>query len=142
MWLAGFAKPTAAEAEVIYPPVAVERFIAAASARRVLFCAVAVCTLQAGRSRLSEPLTSLGSAAGGGRETGRSSVKLLQGLPLSSNVQILSHQPADVPLVIDLMQRCKAFVFAAAEDFGISLVEAQAAGAPVIAYGKGGATEM
>jgi glycosyltransferase involved in cell wall biosynthesis len=39
------------------------------------------------------------------------------------------------------MQRCRAFVYAAAEDFGISLVEAQAAGAPVIAYGKGGAVE-
>jgi glycosyltransferase involved in cell wall biosynthesis len=32
-------------------------------------------------------------------------------------------------------------VFAAAEDFGIAPVEAQAAGAPVIAFGKGGVTE-
>jgi glycosyltransferase involved in cell wall biosynthesis len=39
------------------------------------------------------------------------------------------------------MQRCKAFVYAAVEDFGIAAVEAQAAGAPVIAYGKGGITE-
>lgn len=55
------------------------------------------------------------------------------------NITILKHQPEAT--VIDLMQRCKAFVFAAAEDFGISLVEAQAAGAPVIAYQKGGAAE-
>ena len=41
----------------------------------------------------------------------------------------------------DLMQRAKAFVFAAEEDFGIVPVEAQAAGTPVIAFGKGGATE-
>jgi glycosyltransferase involved in cell wall biosynthesis len=35
----------------------------------------------------------------------------------------------------------KALVFAAQEDFGIVLVEAQAAGTPVIAYGRGGACE-
>lgn len=39
------------------------------------------------------------------------------------------------------MQRAKAFVFAAEEDFGITPVEAQACGTPVIAYGKGGALE-
>ena len=40
-----------------------------------------------------------------------------------------------------LMQRAKAFVFAAEEDFGITPVEAQACGTPVIAFGRGGATE-
>jgi glycosyltransferase involved in cell wall biosynthesis len=39
------------------------------------------------------------------------------------------------------MQRCRAFIFPAEEDFGITVVEAQAAGAPVIAYGRGGCTE-
>ena len=39
------------------------------------------------------------------------------------------------------MQGAKAFVFAAEEDFGIVMVEAQACGTPVIAYGKGGALE-
>ncbi len=39
------------------------------------------------------------------------------------------------------MSRAKALVFAAEEDFGIVPVEAQAAGTPVIAYGKGGALE-
>lgn len=39
------------------------------------------------------------------------------------------------------MQRAKAFVFAAEEDFGIVPLEAQASGTPVIAFGKGGATE-
>ncbi len=36
---------------------------------------------------------------------------------------------------------CKAFVFAALEDFGITPLEAMASGRPVIAYGVGGATE-
>lgn len=39
------------------------------------------------------------------------------------------------------LMRAKAFVFAAEEDFGITVVEAQACGTPVIAYGKGGALE-
>jgi glycosyltransferase involved in cell wall biosynthesis len=44
--------------------------------------------------------------------------------------------------LIDLMQRARAFVFAAEEDFGITMVEAQACGTPVIAYGRGGAAEI
>jgi glycosyltransferase involved in cell wall biosynthesis len=39
------------------------------------------------------------------------------------------------------MATAKAFVFAAEEDFGITLVEAQACGTPVIAYGRGGALD-
>lgn len=41
----------------------------------------------------------------------------------------------------NLLQKAKAFVFAAEEDFGIIPVEAQACGTPVIAFGKGGALE-
>jgi glycosyltransferase involved in cell wall biosynthesis len=55
------------------------------------------------------------------------------------NVQMLGYQPNSV--VRDHMQRARAFVFAAQEDFGIAPVEAQACGTPVIAYGKGGVTE-
>jgi len=40
-----------------------------------------------------------------------------------------------------LMARCKGFILAGSEDFGISAVEAQAAGRPVIAFGAGGALE-
>jgi glycosyltransferase involved in cell wall biosynthesis len=56
-----------------------------------------------------------------------------------ANVQILGYQ-ADAVLK-DHMQRARAFVFAAEEDFGITPVEAQACGTPVIAFGKGGALE-
>jgi glycosyltransferase involved in cell wall biosynthesis len=40
-----------------------------------------------------------------------------------------------------LLTRCRALLFCAEEDFGIVPVEAMAAGCPVIAYGRGGATE-
>ena len=55
------------------------------------------------------------------------------------NIEILGYQPFET--LKDYMQRAKAFVFAAEEDFGIVPVEAQACGTPVIAFGKGGATE-
>ncbi len=56
-----------------------------------------------------------------------------------ANVEILGYQPFDN--LRDHMQRARAFVFAAEEDFGIVPVEAQACGTPVIAYGRGGARE-
>ncbi len=55
------------------------------------------------------------------------------------NVEILGFQPTEV--LKKYMQKAKAFVFAAEEDFGIAPLEAQACGTPVIAYGRGGARE-
>lgn len=55
------------------------------------------------------------------------------------NVQFLGYQPVEA--VRDAMRRARAFLFAAEEDFGITAVEAQACGTPVIAFGKGGALE-
>jgi glycosyltransferase involved in cell wall biosynthesis len=57
----------------------------------------------------------------------------------TSNVTMLGHQPFEV--VRDHMQQARAFIFAAEEDFGLVLLEAQACGTPVIAFGGGGATE-
>jgi len=56
-----------------------------------------------------------------------------------SNVTILGYQTTEV--LADYMARARAFVFAAEEDFGITPVEAQACGTPVIAYGAGGVLE-
>lgn len=56
-----------------------------------------------------------------------------------SHIKILGWQPDDI--VKQYMASAKAFVYAACEDFGIALVEAQACGTPVIAYGIGGASE-
>ena len=55
------------------------------------------------------------------------------------NVTMLGYQPDDA--VTYYMERARAFLFAAEEDFGIVPVEAQACGTPVIAYGRGGAQE-
>jgi glycosyltransferase involved in cell wall biosynthesis len=55
------------------------------------------------------------------------------------NIELLGYQPDEV--AADYLQRAKGFVFAAEEDFGIAPVEAQAAGCPVIAYGRGGTLE-
>lgn len=57
----------------------------------------------------------------------------------TSNIEILGYQSNQV--MQDHMQRAKAFVFAAEEDFGITPVESQACGTPVIAFGKGGSLE-
>ncbi len=55
------------------------------------------------------------------------------------NINLLGYQPSSV--LMDYMQRAKAFVYAAEEDFGIVTVEAQACGTPVIAFGRGGSLE-
>lgn len=57
----------------------------------------------------------------------------------ADNIEILGYQNDFV--LKQYLQRAKALVFAAEEDFGILPVEAQACGTPVVAYGKGGALE-
>jgi glycosyltransferase involved in cell wall biosynthesis len=56
-----------------------------------------------------------------------------------SNIEFLGYQKPEI--LKDYMQRARAFLFAGQEDFGIVLLEAQACGVPVIAYGSGGARE-
>jgi glycosyltransferase involved in cell wall biosynthesis len=57
----------------------------------------------------------------------------------AANITVLGYQP--FAMMQKHMRDAKAFVFAAEEDFGISPVEAQACGTPVIAFGKGGVLE-
>ena len=55
------------------------------------------------------------------------------------NIKVLGAQPDHI--VEEYMRGAIAFIYASCEDFGIALVEAQACGTPVIAYGAGGALE-
>ncbi|MEM8727850.1 MAG: glycosyltransferase family 4 protein [Chlamydiota bacterium] len=57
----------------------------------------------------------------------------------TKNIEILGFQ--DDRVLRGYLQKAKGFIFAALEDFGILPVEAQACGTPVIAFGKGGASE-
>ena len=70
---------------------------------------------------------------GEGREQGR--LKKIAGPTIEFTGRISDEQ------VGKLYARCKAFLFAADEDFGIVPVEAQSFGRPVIAYGQGGSLE-
>ena len=124
---------------VIYPPVEVERFQKLAIERSLKAdFYLTVCRLVSYKkvalivkafNKLKKPLIVIGEG---------SQMKQLQNLAYS-NVQILGWQPQNI--VEEYMAKARAFVYAACEDFGIALVEAQACGTPVIAYGKGGAAE-
>jgi glycosyltransferase involved in cell wall biosynthesis len=122
-------------AHIIYPPVAVDRFFPNPKREEFYFVLSRfvpykrVSLIVEAFNQLKLPLIVIGDGAE------RNYLKSIAG----RNITLLGHQPEAT--VVDLMQRCKAFVYAAAEDFGITLVEAQAAGAPVIAYGRGGAAE-
>ncbi len=56
------------------------------------------------------------------------------------NIELMGYQSDAV--LLEMMQKAKAFVFAAVEDFGIVPMEAMAAGTPVIALKKGGVVEL
>jgi len=58
----------------------------------------------------------------------------------AKNVKILGYQPDSV--TVEYMQKAKAFVYAALEDFGIVMAEALCCGTPVIAYKEGGAKDI
>ncbi|SMP86973.1 Glycosyl transferases group 1 [Epsilonproteobacteria bacterium SCGC AD-308-E02] len=56
-----------------------------------------------------------------------------------NNTTLLGYQ--EKKILIDYMQRAKAFVYAAVEDFGIIPIEALACGTPVIALNNGATAE-
>lgn len=62
---------------------------------------------------------------------------LAEGAP---NIELLGRLPQDA--LLRTLQQARAFVFAAEEDFGIAMVEAQACGTPLIVYGRGGAADI
>lgn len=67
------------------------------------------------------------------------SLNYLRSINTSPNTQFLG-RVSDEDL-IDNYLRCRAYIFPALEDFGITPIEAMSAGKPVIAYGEGGVTE-
>lgn len=121
--------------EVIYPPVNIARFSFEPSkedfyltvSRLVSYKKVSV--IIEAFNQLGYPLVVIGD----GPEL--NSMRQLA----KPNVRVLGSQSDRA--VEQYMAKAKAFVYAACEDFGIALVEAQAAGTPVIAYGRGGALE-
>lgn len=131
------AKVYRREAQVLYPPVEVDRFRPRED-REEFYLTVSrlvpykrVDLIVEAFRRLERPLVVIGD----GPERKRLE-EAAMGVP---NIRFLGRQPDAV--LRNHMERCRAFVFAALEDFGIAPVEAMAAGAPVIAYGRGGVAE-
>ncbi|XAL98205.1 glycosyltransferase [Phycisphaeraceae bacterium D3-23] len=125
------------EATVVYPPVEVERFDATRT-REDFFLIVSrmvpykqVEPVVEAFALRGEELVVIGDGPGMARCKALSAGK--------PNIKLLG--AADDATVADHMARCKAFVFAADEDFGITPVEAMAAGAPVVALSRGGTSE-
>lgn len=124
------------EADVIYPPVDVDRFTLHENKSDFYFTASRLVPykridliVEAFNHLPDKKLVVIGD--------GPEMMKIKN--KASPNVEILGYQTNDV--MLRYMQTAKAFVFAAEEDFGITPVEAQACGTPVIAFGKGGSLE-
>ncbi|BAZ43044.1 group 1 glycosyl transferase [Chondrocystis sp. NIES-4102] len=123
------------EAKVIYPPVNIDKFefdpnkedFYLTISRLVSY--KQICLIVKAFNELKKPLVIIGSG---------SQLEEIRQLA-QSHIQVLGWQPQDI--VNKYITKAKAFVYAACEDFGIALVEAQACGTPVIAYGQGGAKE-
>jgi glycosyltransferase involved in cell wall biosynthesis len=121
---------------VIYPPADTEFYTPAEVAREDFYLVVSALApykrfdlaIQA-CEKLGRKLVVIGS----GQEAKK--LKALAG----PHTQFLGWQPDEV--IRDHYRRCRAVLFPAEEDFGIVPVEAQACGAAVIAFGRGGATE-
>lgn len=123
------------DADVIYPPVNTKDLKPSAKLGEYFL----VLGRQVAYKRLDlavEAFNKLGLplvVAGDGEEINRQKPKS------NDNIQYLG-RVTDAKKA-ELMTSAKAFIFPAEEDFGIVLVEAMAAGRPVLAYDKGGATE-
>jgi glycosyltransferase involved in cell wall biosynthesis len=123
------------DACVIYPPVEIERFHPNGQHGNYF---VTLSRLVAHKridlvieafSRLQLPLKIIGDGPERKRLQRRA----------TPNIEFLGYQPDEA--VSQLLGNARGFVCAAEEDFGIAIVEAQAAGCPVIAYKAGGALE-
>ncbi len=123
------------EAVVIYPPVQVERFRPQAKPGDYYL----VVSELVGYKRVDlavEACSQLGRAlvvVGDGAEAQK--LRAVAGPMVSFRGRLPDAE------VTALMEGCRAFLYPQVEDFGITAVEAQAAGRPVIALARGGALE-
>ena len=122
------------EAPVVYPPVDVDRFRACPRGERLLVVSrllpykrVDVVVDAATRAGIGLDVVGVGPA--------------LEGLRRRAGPSVTFHGRLDDADVTRLMEGCRALCLPAAEDFGITPVEANAAGKPVVALGAGGALE-
>lgn len=125
------------DAEVIYPPVDIERFQPVTPAEPADWYLVVsrlvphkwIDRAVRGATLAGVPLKVIGS--------GRAEADLRA--MAGPNVEFLGELPDTE--VVSYMQRCRALILPGIEDFGMTAVEAQAAGRPVIAARGGGALE-
>ena len=123
------------QAPVIHPPVEVQRFRPAGE-RQPYYITVSRLVAHKRLDLVIEAFSILGLpllVIGEGPK--RQELQTIAG----PNIRFLGYVSDEK--VAWLLSRARGFVCAAEEDFGIALVEAQAAGCPVIAYGQGGALE-
>ena len=123
------------EAEVIHPPVEVEAFDPKRE-RKDFYLLVSELV----------PYKRVDLAVEAFRQTGRRLVVIGDGSEMAAlrasapaNVEFLGRQPFAV--LKEHFETCRAFLYPQIEDFGITAVEAQAAGSPVIAFRAGGALD-
>lgn len=122
--------------DVIYPPVDTDFYTPASVARESFYLVVSAFAPYKRLDLAVRACNRLGRRLviiGRGQDANR--LRSLAG-PM---VEFLDWQPDTV--IRDHLRRCQALLFPGEEDFGIVPVEAQACGTPVIAFGRGGATE-
>ena len=123
------------DSAVIYPPVDTGRF-APAEGHDDYFLIVSRLIPYKRIDLAVRAFTELGLPLWiGGEGRDRASLEAIAG----PNVRFLGRVPDEE--LGPLLARCRAFVFPGLEDFGITPVEAMAAGRPVIAYAGGGARD-
>jgi glycosyltransferase involved in cell wall biosynthesis len=123
------------DSSVIYPPVDVDAFQSGRPAEDFYLIVTELVAYKRvdlaidAFNRLGKRLVVLGDGPEGAALRARA----------RPNIEFLGRQP--FATLRDRFERCRAFIYPQIEDFGITAVEAQAAGRPVLAFRQGGALE-